>query len=91
MLVNYLEVIENKNSLYDSFRDDALTLINKCFKLSDMNASLISKTQKWISLMWLTKLILYFDKIEILKECVSSSLITKLKDEVIKLNDDDNY
>ena len=41
--------------------------------------------------MWLTKLIPYFDTIEILKECVSSSLITKLKDEVIKLNDDDNY
>ncbi len=65
MLVNYLEVIENKNSLPDSFWDDALTLINKWFKLSDRNSSLISKTQKWISLMWLTKLIPYFDNIEI--------------------------
>ena len=124
--MNYLEVIENKNSLPDSFWGDALTLINKCFELTDRNSSLISKTQKCISLMWLTKLIPYFDKIEILKkinenfqnffydknylnslldclsiitadnsryskECVSSGLITKLKDEVTKLNDDDNY
>ena len=45
-VVNYLEVIENKNSLPDSFWDDALNLINKWFKLSDRNSSLISKTQK---------------------------------------------
>ena len=126
MLINYLEGIENKNSLPDSFWGDVLTLINKCFELNDRNPSLISKTQKCISLMWLTKLIPYFDKINILKkinenfenfyydkdylnsllnclsvitannsryskECVSSGLITKLKDEVTKLDKDENY
>ena len=68
MLINYWEGIEYKNSLPDSFWGDALTLINKYFELNDRNPSLISKTQKCISLMWLTKLIPYFDKINILKK-----------------------
>ena len=44
MLVDYSEDIENKNSIPDSFCGDAITLINKCFELTDKNSPLISKT-----------------------------------------------
>ena len=125
MLINYLKGIQNKNELSDTFWGDVLTIINKCYELDGRTPSLISKTHTLISLIWLPKLVPYFDKMDIIKkmnedfpkfksnldylnstlnclsvmtadnsryskEVVSTGLVTKLKDEVSKLDPDDN-
>ena len=125
MLINYLRGIQNKNDLNDTFWGDVLTIINKCYELDGRTPQLISKAQTLISLMWIPKLVPYFDKMEILKkmndefpkfksnldylnsllnclsiitadnsryskEVVSTGLVTKLKDEVKKLDPDEN-
>jgi hypothetical protein len=68
MLINYLKGIQNKNELSDTFWGDVLTIINKCYELDGRTPSLISKTHTLISLIWLPKLVPYFDKMDIIKK-----------------------